>query len=414
MSQICEAVRPRRMVALCPTAATSCRAGVPSRVPTPGTPDEEQPLTRAHAAARTLRRSSRLRRAAPVLLAAAGIASVAVAANPGAVAGTVRHFDLRAVIPLVTAAAALCLLQGWRWHRLLRAVGVRQRARRSHLLNLAGQAVTAVVPLGDLTRALLASEASGVPFGAVAATVTVQELTFTLLLVLAAAPGMIRFPGGVVLMAAVVAGVAGIVAILSVSRFFTVVRRGVAVTPGLRRLSPQIDTLQQQFVHLLRRPDVLAGGVLDLGRVLVATAAMLLILRGLGVNTLGWWEAALVVAVSYVGGAISLLPGGVGANEASVVGILLLLGVDPAHAAAAALLQRLWLTGFASAGGLAALAILRRLRIRDGHAPRQLSSGLVPSVMPRDQPVLIDRSAACLTHMPKEGVNDESASDLAA
>ncbi len=331
----------------------------------------------------TLHRSRHLRRLLPPLLAATAITSLLFALNPGAVVASVRHFDLRAVGPLVMAAAALYLLQGWRWHHLLRAVGVRGSIGRSQLLNLAGQSVTALVPLGDLTRALLASESSGMPFGAVAATVTVQELTFTLFLVLAATPGMVHLPGGVVWMAAGIAGVTGIVAILTVPRLFAVVRRGVAVTPGLRRLRTQIDTLQQQVVQLLRRRDVLLGSLLDLGRALLVTASMLLILRGLGVDLLGWWDAALVVAVSYVGGAISLVPGGVGANEASVVGILILLGVDPAHAAAAALLQRLWLTGFATAGGLAAFAVLRsRLHLRVRLAPGQLVRGSVPAVTP--------------------------------
>jgi uncharacterized protein (TIRG00374 family) len=360
-----------------PRAASPCAWGVSA-------PDESRSPTQSPTGMSRLRRSRLLRRVLPALLTAAAIASLLVALNPSRVAGSVRNFDLRAVAPLLIAAFGLYLLQGWRWHHLLRAVGVRESVARSQLLNLAGQSVTAVVPLGDLTRALLASETAAVPFGAVAATVTVQELTFTLLLVLAATPGLVHRPGGVVWMAAVALGVAGIVAILTVPRLFVVVRRGVAVTPGLRRFRTHIDTLQQQVVHLLRCRDVLAGSVLDLGRALLATAAMLLILRGLGIHVLGWWDAALVVAVSYVGGAISLLPGGVGANEASVVGILVLLGVDPAHAAAAALLQRLWLTGFATVGGLAAFAILRRrlhLRGRSPFAPRQLREGCVAATM---------------------------------
>ncbi len=302
----------------------------------------------------------RLVRALPVLLAALALGSLLAVVNPRAVAESAARFDLALALPLLIAAAGFYLLQGLRWHLLLRAVGVRERVRDSELINLAGQSVTAVIPLGDLTRALLVGAASGVEFGAAAATVTVQELTFTLLLVAAAIPGLGRLHDGAAWMATVVAGVAAIVAILTVPWLYRRVRVLVAVTPGLRRLGPQVDTLQREVWHLLRRPRVLAGSGIDLGRAMVATAGMLLILRGLGIDSVGWWEAALVVAVAYVGGAVSLLPGGIGANEASVVGILVLLGVNPAEAAAAALLQRLWLSGFATAGGLAALAIVRR------------------------------------------------------
>jgi len=356
-------------------------------------PGPQEPATLSPTSGTTApRRSHRIARALPILVAVAAIGSLLVAVNPRAVTGSLGHFDLRATVPLLLVAATFYLLQGWRWHLLLRAVGVRERAGRSQLINLAGQSVTAVLPLGDLTRALLASETSGVPFGAVAATVTVQELTFSLLLVVAAAPGLIWLPGGVAWMVAVVAGVGGVVAILTVPPVFDVVRRGVALTPGLRRFRDQVDSLRQGVVHLLRRPEVLAGSLLDLGRALAATAGMLLILRGLGVDALGWWQVALVVAVAYVGGAISLLPGGVGANEATVVGILVLLGVDPAHAAAAALLQRLWLTGFATAGGLAAFAILRRLHLTSRGALHL--TGAVPGGASSGQPVHAQRQAA--------------------
>jgi uncharacterized protein (TIRG00374 family) len=64
--------------------------------------------------------------------------------------------------------------------------------------------------------------------------------------------------------------------------------------------------------------------------------------------------------VSSVGGALSLLPGGIGANEASVVGVLVVLGVSPPAAAAVALLQRLSLTVVPTMGGAIAYLALRR------------------------------------------------------
>jgi uncharacterized protein (TIRG00374 family) len=317
-----------------------------------GTPQERHRLTAG------------LARALPFLLGAAALGSLLLVIDPRQVARAMGRFDLWLAIPLAGLGAGYYLLQGLRWHLLLRAIGAKQRVADSELVNLAGQSVTAVLPLGDLTRALLVSASTGVEFGAAAATVTVQELTFTLLLVLAAVPGLGRLPGGLSWVVAVVTGITGIVIILTVPRVFAVTRRAVGATPGVRHLSGQIDTLQREVGKLLRRPDVLGGSVLDLGRVVVVVSATLLILHGLGVTSLGWRETALVVAIAYVGGALSLLPGGVGANEASVVGILVVLGVNPAAAAAAALLQRLWLSGFATVGGLPAYAVVHhRLRL---------------------------------------------------
>lgn len=303
-----------------------------------------------------------MRKAILPAAAVAGVAALLLAVNPASVAAAFAHFDAWTLVPVVSLMLSFYALQGLRWHLLLRAVGARGRLRDSQLLNLAGQAMTAVLPLGDLTRALFAGRAFGVDTGAAAATVTVQELSFTLLVALAAAPALGRLPNGVWWVAIVAGGIAAVVVVLTVAPVFRGVHRAVSVVPGLRRFAAEIATLQQVVARLLRRPDVAAGALIDLARVIVATVALLLLLRGLHVDTLGWWDVALVLAASFIGGALSLLPGGVGANEATVVGVLLLLGVSPATAAAAAILQRLTLTGVPAAGGALAYVATRSQR----------------------------------------------------
>lgn len=316
-------------------------------------------------------------RVLPVLAAIGGLAGLVMFVNPRSVTTALERFDGRTLLPILVLTIVFYLLQGFRWHLLLRTVGVGGGVADHQLINLAGQTMTAVLPLGDLTRALLASRASGVEFGATAATVTIQELTFSLLVVAAAAPGLMHLPGGFIWMLAVTIGIAAVVAVLTVPRLFAVARRSAAATPGVRRFAGEIETLHREVRRLLGRRDVLAGSLLDLGRVVTATASLLLVLRGLHIDVLGRWDVALVLAVSSVGGALSLLPGGIGANEASVVGALVVLGVNPAAAAAAALVQRLSLTLVPAAGGAMAYLVLRRrqrlVHVADlhNHAPAE-------------------------------------------
>jgi uncharacterized membrane protein YbhN (UPF0104 family) len=162
-------------------------------------------------------------------------------------------------------------------------------------------------------------------------------------------------------------GVAAVVAVLLVERVFAHVHRVVAVTPGVRRFAADIDALQREVRGLLARPAVLVGTLLDLGRVLVAVAALVVLLGGLHVDAVGWWEACLVLAISFVGGALSMLPGGIGANEAGVVGILMFLGVHPVAAAAAAVLQRVWLAAVPLVGGGLAYLWLRGQQVDEQH-----------------------------------------------
>jgi uncharacterized membrane protein YbhN (UPF0104 family) len=242
----------------------------------------------------------------------------------------------------------------------LREVGVRLQATDSVLLNMAGQAITAILPLGDLTRAVFASEAASADFGQVAATVTVQELAYTLILLLSAAPMMLDLRHGMAVAVICVLGIASVVVILTVQPVFCFVHRVVAHTPGLRRLLSQIDELHGEVVVLLRRPETLGWTFLDVARAAVAVTTLWIVVWGLHPGAMSWWGAAFVLALSYVGGAISLIPGGAGANEASMVGLLLLLGVDAGTATAATLLQRVFTTGLASGLGWAAYAVARR------------------------------------------------------
>jgi uncharacterized protein (TIRG00374 family) len=104
----------------------------------------------------------------------------------------------------------------------------------------------------------------------------------------------------------------------------------------------------------------MAWALLDLARVLVSITAFWLLVRAVAPGGIGWASAAFVLALSYVGGAISLIPGGLGANEASVVGLLVLVGVHPAAAAAIAVLQRAISSCSAIVFALVAYVLARR------------------------------------------------------
>lgn len=306
----------------------------------------------------TSARRTLMRWAVPLVLLAT-VAGLVLAVNPRLFVAAIRRFPLVSLPAVVALMGVFYAAQGVRWHQLLQVAGARLRVRDSLILNMAGQAITAILPLGDLTRAIFASVASGTEFGRVAATVTVQELAYTLILVLSATPVLLELGLGLWAVLAVVAVVATILAILTVQPIFCLVHRIVARTPVLRRFLSQIDGLHQETAELLHRPQTLSWTILDAARAGVAITILWLIVRGLDPGGLGWWQAAFVLAISYVGGAISLVPGGAGANEGSVVGLLLLFHIDPATGAAAALLQRVFTTGLPAIFGWAAYLVAR-------------------------------------------------------
>ena len=301
-----------------------------------------------------------LRRWWPVLLAVAAVGGIVVAVNPAEVATALRRTELPLLVPVLLLSVLALLVQGLRWHFLLGAVGARLSMRDSVLLSVAGQGITALLPLGDLTRAIFASEVGGVAFADVVATVTVQELTFILFLLVSAGPVVLERHQAAGAEIVALVGVAAIAVILLVPPVFRRVHGVAARTPVLRRYIAQIDELQHETVLLLHHRRSMAWSLLDLVRVVVSITAFWLLVRAVTGGGTGWASAAFVLALSYVGGAISLIPGGVGANEASVVGLLYLVGVHPAAAAAIAVLQRAISSGTAIVCAVAAYALARR------------------------------------------------------
>src|ERR1022692_2390338 len=311
-----------------------------------------------HAA--TLRLPTLLRRISMGFVGLAATAGVVLFLNPSHVASALAGFHLALIAPILALSVLTYVLQGFRWHFLLKAVGTHLRLRDTMLLNMAGQTISAILPLGDLTRAAFASDAAGTDFGVVAATVTVQELSYTLLLILSALPAILALGYGLAAAVPVALGIAAIVAVLTISPLFCLMHDLIARIPFLNRLLPAIDELQRETAALLRRVSTLALSILDAARVVVAVTALWLVLEGLAPGHIGWWQAAFVLALSTVGGAVSLIPGGIGANEASVAALLVFLGVDYGAAGAAAVIQRPLATGLSLALGASAYAAIHK------------------------------------------------------
>jgi uncharacterized protein (TIRG00374 family) len=316
-----------------------------------------------------------LRRAAPSLVGIAALAALVVGVDPVAFRNSVAHFHIALLAPVVVVSLGYYFVQGLRWHQLLRDVGARLRWQDSVLLNYAGQA-TALLPLGELTRAVLAAEAGDVEFGSVVATVTVQELIYTLVLILFAVPGLLAlqhaFAGVVVALCLTM----GIFVALTWCPAYRWLRRGVAHTPLVRRFLRDVDRLHNDTVVLLRHRSTLTGSWLSALQAAGTISAFWMVAEALAPGQLSWRDAAFVYAVSNLAGALSLIPGGIGAYEASVVGLLVGVGIHPATATAIALVQRLADKGLATLVGFAGYAVARRrLRVSGlGTLPRRAAA----------------------------------------
>ncbi|MHB1527112.1 MAG: lysylphosphatidylglycerol synthase transmembrane domain-containing protein [Candidatus Dormibacteria bacterium] len=289
----------------------------------------------------------------------AGIAALILVINPAKLGSALEHFNLLLVPAIVACSLGYYVLQGVRWQFLLRDVGARMPMGETVLLNLAGQ-VTTLLPLGELTRVVLAARAARVSFSDVLATVTVQELIYGLLLVVVAVPGLFEFhlTPAIPVAALLVALLA--LAVLTVPSIFCGLHNVMSRILGLRRLLDPLDELRAESAGLLHRAGTVGWSLISLVQVAAMTTAFFLVVSALDPGALTWPEAASLYAVASIAGAISLIPGGLGASEATFAGLLIVVGLPPADATAVALMQRLADQGVATVSGLFAFWIARR------------------------------------------------------
>ena len=312
---------------------------------------------RSSAGHRRLPRS--LRRAVPLLVGLAALVSLVLAVQPARLVEALRHLRVAWVPALVGLSLGYYVFQGLRWHVLLRLERVRIGVADTVLLNQAGQ-TTALLPLGELSRAVFVSKATGAPLGRVTATVTVQELTYSILLIAVAVPGAFHHRAAAVGVLCALVGVVTAFVILTVPSVFRRVHRQVRRVPGLRRFAPAIGQLQRDTRALLRRPRTYTSAWISLIQVGFAVTLMWAAIQALAPVGVPWHRVAFVYAVINVGSAISLSPGGLGAFELGTAGLLVSVGLDFPTAGAVALLHRLADKGVGLVVGGVCYAVARR------------------------------------------------------
>jgi uncharacterized protein (TIRG00374 family) len=282
---------------------------------------------------------SRLQTAIPYLIGLGVVIALVVAVDPERFADAARRFN-PVYAPIVAALSfSYYLLQGVRWQPLLLAVGAKLRLRETIVLNFAGQAA-GLLPGGELTRAVMVSEVAHVEVGATIATITVQELIYTVLLIAAAVPGALHHTVAAVGVSVALAGVLAITAVLTVQPIFERVLALVQRLPVLRRFVPDLTELQRDTVSLLRRWDTLSWSAVSALQAVGTITMFWLVIQAIDPGRVSWPNAAFAYTVAAIAGALSLGPGGLGGFEAAGVGMLLVVGVPFQIAVAATVLQR--------------------------------------------------------------------------
>jgi len=260
------------------------------------------------------------------------------------------------------------LLRFAKWELALAWLAVRKDApnltlARSLTIYLAGLSMS-ITPgkVGEVLRSLLLKASDGIPFTRTAPVVVADRLTDLVALVLLSLVGLSRYPS--ILPAIVVAAALVIigVVILGSPRILHNCLELASRLPLIGSTTHRLEPMIESAATVLRLRGVLALSALSLAGWSLECVGYWAILRGFAGVAPELRACVFLWSASTLVGALSFLPGGLGATEGSLVYATqrILPMVTPPIALAAALLGRVATLWFGELVGSVALAMFLR------------------------------------------------------
>ncbi len=248
-------------------------------------------------------------------------------------------------------------LRGYKFHFYLGQVGVRDYPiRRSARLFVAGFPL-AVTPgkVGEALKGVWLQRETSISTAAGIAVVVAERISDGLAVLALSTLGIIAYPAYWPAFALISGALLVVVIVSQVRPLALALLDFCDRLPLVQRVSPRLREFYEGSFRLFRPGATLAAVGLGTISWMGEGLGFYLVLLGLGVEP-GWRIASLaifILAFSTVVGAASTLPGGLGAAEASIAGMLaLLVGLPGGTAAAATLLIRFATLWFGVALGL--------------------------------------------------------------
>lgn len=277
--------------------------------------------------------------------------------------------------PLVVPVLALTVwnygLRWLKWQYYLRVLGVGGLGRTTSLLVFLSGFAMGLTPgkAGELSKSYWLRELAGpdrAPFARTAPIVFAERLTDGIAMLLLASAGLVGFRFGAPALLGVAALAAFAIAAVQARPVAHAALRTLGRVPAVRRLAAAAEVAYDSARQLLawrRLALAVAIGTVSWAGECVA---LYVILLGLGAapGALLLNQATFALASASLVGSASLLPGGLGAAEGTVAGVLELVAGQPRDVAAAAtvLIRACTLWFGVALGALAMAALARRVR----------------------------------------------------
>jgi uncharacterized membrane protein YbhN (UPF0104 family) len=289
--------------------------------------------------------------------------ALVVAADAEAVLAAFERFDWRALLAVVGLTTGGFVFRFWKWEYYLRHLGIRVPLATSALVFTSGLMMV-ITPMkgGGVWKGWLLNDTHGVPISRIVSVVVAERATDLLALSALAALGVVLYDRSAAAVGGVVAVFLAAVLLVQWRGFCLAVLERVGSLPLFGKLAdPLLRAYEDSYALFKLRPLAVSAGLSLLAWV-TEGMSLWVVLRGFDVPADPLAGLSIFGFGSVVGG-VSMLPGGLGAAEASIAGLLVAFGYDRATAAGATIVVRvgtLWYGAALGTVGFAAFKLWRR------------------------------------------------------
>lgn len=267
--------------------------------------------------------------------------------NWQAVTEAFKHFSY-GILPLVLALAFMNYLNRfWRWELYLRRVGISLTRKESFYIFMSGLVMT-VTPgkMGELLKSYLLRQNHQVPLARSGPIVLAERFTDLLAVYFLTILGGISFAYGArILGVGLIVLIMGLLPFVS-PKFFKWLLGLLKKFSWGRRLEAPLTEAFYTLHDLMGFRLLVLATVLGLVAWFFECLAFQMVFKGLGVEV-SLFKAVFIYAFSTLAGALSMLPGGIGAAEGSMTSLQLLIQIPKAQATAATIIIRVCTVWFA-------------------------------------------------------------------
>lgn len=271
---------------------------------------------------------------------------LSIYSDVGALKGSFGGFDY-GYLPMILVLAPLnYLFRYMKWSYYLKLVGVEVDRKDSFLIFLSGLSMT-ITPgkIGEFLKSYLLKEKADVPISTTAPLVIGERVTDGMSVLILAGIGALSYDYGKNIL----------ILILLMMLAFVLVVQSPPLVHGVLRFFHQFPFFQRfrtfalnfyehAYLILQWKPLLFSVGI-GVVSWFFEGVVIYLTIQGLGFE-LPLLACVFIVSFSFIVGALSMMPGGLFAVEGSVVGLLLMMGLEKSTAVATTIITRfstLWL-----------------------------------------------------------------------